>query len=48
VVPLTADHEGDVDDFGHYGGEYRIYHPDADPDPAAPEAEGAPGESGTP
>jgi hypothetical protein len=29
VVPLTTDSTGLVDDFDHYAGEYRIYHPDA-------------------
>jgi hypothetical protein len=29
VVPLTTDTDGMVEDFDHYGGKYRIYHPDA-------------------
>jgi hypothetical protein len=29
VVPLSADCAGLVDDFDLFGGEYRIYHPDA-------------------
>ena len=29
TIPLTTASDGMVDDFDHYSGEYRIYHPDA-------------------
>ncbi len=40
VVPLSADCTGIVDDLDHFGGDYRIYHPDAtDPEPKTTAAE---------
>jgi len=50
IVPLATDSAGDVEDFESYGGEYRIYHPDAAQEPAqttAATAAAAPAE-GTP
>ncbi|MEV5691133.1 hypothetical protein [Micromonospora globbae] len=31
VVPLDCDPDGNVEDFDHLGGKWRIYHPDAKP-----------------
>ena len=46
VTPLTVDNDGYIDDFDHYGGTYRIYHPGSDPEPGT-DADVAPDVTGT-